>query len=308
MKEGIAEQAGAPIVAAIKQFKDENQRVPHSLDELVAKGYLPATWDQGLDDVEGHVQEVVKGKKWDDFLRYKAGEDTEWQGAGWNRDSGVSVDFSDWELRIDGPENKEKAHTTYGLAFCGIDGQWGTDDDTAVNQSPETPYDLASIWGGDTTTREAMRAKGELERMVRRIDDKVKALEESKGRAQDDLKDQEEKLRQMMDAKGLKTLDQVKSDTNANKRLQLVGETASRLKAIDAKRMQLVENRESIEIEIDRLKNQVEMAKLADSKEELAKLQQLLNSSRETVEREDSYFAKVSNEEAADQWFKENVR
>jgi hypothetical protein len=147
MKEGIAEQAGAPIVAAIKQFKDENQRVPHSLDELVAKGYLPATWDQGLDDVEGHVQDVVKGKKWDDFLRYKAGEDTEWQGAGWNRDSGVSVDFSDWELRIDGPENKEKAHTTYGLAFCGIDGQWGTDDDTPVNQSPETPYDLASIWG-----------------------------------------------------------------------------------------------------------------------------------------------------------------
>jgi hypothetical protein len=56
------------------------------------------------------------------------------------------------------------------------------------------------------------------------------------------------------------------------------------------------------------LDTQVEMAQLGGNKDEMAKLHQLLNEGNKTLEADDSYFAKVSNEEAAEQWFKENIR
>ncbi len=308
MQEGIAESAGAPVVAAIAQFKEENERVPHDLGELVAMGYLPATWDQGLDDVEGHVREVVKGKQWDAFLRYKAGADAEWKGAGWNRDSGISMDLSNWELRIDGPQDPESVHKTYGLVFVGIDGQWDTDDDTPVNQTPERPYDLSAVWGGDESTREAMKTQRELKTMVRRIDLQLGENQQRAERAQNRLAEHKQRLQDIMDRKGLRTFEQARADDEAGDWIKVAGETARLVQAVHAKDAELTRTRSRLEAQVAMLDTQVELAQLGGNKEEMARLKLLLDEGKKTLDADDSYFAKVSKEEAAEQWFKENIR
>ncbi len=304
--EEFAEQAGAPVVAAVEQFKEEHKRVPHSLDELVAGGYLPPSWDQGFDDVDSTVQGAVRGKKWGEFLRYKAGENPDWEGSGYDGPS-VKISGDNWTIDFKDDATR-KEHTTYGLVFCGVDGSWGGSDDAKVNQKPDKAFDLNTLWGGNEATRAAMKTQAELQRMMNQIDSKLKELAGSEQRAQASLSEQEDKLRTMMRDKNLRSLDDVKKDTNGNKRLKLVGETAALLKAVQNKQRQLMDKREGIEIEIDRMKNQVEWAKLAENKDELAKLTALLEESRETLEKEDSYFAGVTESQAADEWFNENFK
>jgi hypothetical protein len=308
MKEGIAEQAGAPVVAAIAQFKEENDRVPHNLDELVTLGYLPPTWDQGLDDIEAHVSTEVKGKKWEDFLRYKAGEDAAWEGSGWNRDGGVSVDFSDLELRIDGPADESKAKKTYGLVFVGIDGEWGTEDDSPVNQQPEKPYELAALWGGDEATRDAMKTQRDLRRMLRRIDVQLEQNQHRAERAETKLQEHKQRVQKIIRDKNLDTYEQAARDEEAGTWIKVAGETARLVQAINSKDAELTRTRNKLEAQMAMLDTQVEMAQLGGNKDEMAKLHQLLNEGNKTLEADDSYFAKVSNEEAAEQWFKENIR
>ena len=76
-----------------------------------------------------------------------------------------------------------------------------------------------------------------------------------------------------------------------------------------AKKSSLRSTRNKLEVSMERLNNQVEIAKLADNKEELAKLQQLLDESRQALDAEDdSFFADKSNDEFADEWLKDKFR
>ena len=61
--ESNANYAGAPVVAAIDQFKEDNDRVPHSIQELVDGGYLPVAWNENFGDMPEDVVEddVVNG-------------------------------------------------------------------------------------------------------------------------------------------------------------------------------------------------------------------------------------------------------
>ncbi|MBX3458437.1 MAG: hypothetical protein KF696_00565 [Planctomycetes bacterium] len=302
--EDYANQAGAPVVAAIEQFQSENQRVPHSLDELVAGGYLPTTWDHGVDDLAGPVQESIKGKKWSDFLRYKAGANADWDGSGWDG----TVRFNDGSLTVDFKSGGNKEHKTYGLVFIGIDGIAGTSDDAKVNQKPATKFDLSRLWSGDETTRQAMKSRHELQGMINKIDNKLTevnaAIEKSEGK----LAEHKQKIKSIMDRKKIRTFEQAREDDEAGEWIQLAGETARLVQAFQNKANELGRTRNKLEVQMERLGNQVEMAKLADSKEELAKLQLLLEESRKTLEREDSAFASKSEDEAAEEWFRKNFR
>lgn len=302
--EEFANQAGSPVVAAIDEFQAEHKRVPYNLEELVDAGYLPTTWDQGLDDVDETVQKTVKGKKWSDFLRYKAGEAADWEGSGW--DGTVSV--NDGEFTLDFKSDGKKEHTTYGLVFVGIDGIAGTTDDAKVNQKPDSKYDLSKLWSGDATTREAMKSRREMQGMINRIDNKLNevqgAIEQRKGK----LDEHKQKIRAIMNRKGISSFEEASSDDEAGDWIQLAGETARLVQAFENKAAELRRTRSKLEVNIERLGNQVEMAKLADSKEELAKLQQLLEESRKTLEKDESAFASKSEDEAAKEWFKENFR
>jgi len=295
----LANEAGAPVVAAIEEFKSDNKRVPHNLEELVANGYLPETWDKGTDDLSSYVKETVAGKKWSDFLRYKAGESQTWKGGGFI-ETIRSDDPDDWAEMFNVPTDRAaKEHQTYGLAFIGIDKQWSSGDDEAVKQDGDK-FETAKLWGGDSTTRDAMKKKRELRTMMNQVQSKIKAATVAMEKAKADLEKHGAKVNEVIKRKGLKR-DQVKKDPDASEWLTLIGETNKRLLLTQEKVNKLTSTYNKLEVQMERLAGQVELAKLADSPDELAKLTQLIEESKKTVESE-SPFSDMSDTEAANKW------
>lgn len=306
--ESMAEDAGKPVVAAIAEFKAKHNRVPHNLEELIAEGMLPRTWDQGFEGIDSNVEGRVKGRAWGEFLAYRAGEDATWTGQP-RADGGGPViegDFDNWSISIDNGEQKN--HQTYGLTFIGLDNMWGTSDDAPVNQSPEEVYDTSVMWSEDDTTRDAMRKKAELQTMLREVDNKLKDIDTSIASAEAALEKHENRLMELAREKGL-SREEIRTDADTKEWLKLIGETSKRISITEAKKSKLRSTRNKLEVSMERLNNQVELAKLADNKEELAKLQQLLDESKEALDAdEDSYFADKSNDEFADEWLKDKFR
>jgi len=300
-QEELATEAGSPVVAAIEEFKSDNKRVPYSLEELVDMGYLPETWNMGTDDLSSYVKEDVANKKWTDFLRYKPGGDANWDGKTGFVEAARSDDPADWFDAMNLPVNAQaKDAQTYGLAFVGIDGIWNTNDDNAVKQDGEK-YDLSKLWGGDDTTRDAMKKKRELRTMMNQVQTKITAAEAAIKQAQESLDKHALKLKDIIKKKGLRK-EQVAKDTDAAAWLKLIGETNKRLLLTEQKRDKLSSTFNQLEVQMERLANQVELAKLADNKEELAKLQVLLDESKKAVEN-DGYFSNdLTDTDAGNQW------
>jgi hypothetical protein len=307
----MAENGGKPVVAAIEDFKNDHKRVPNSLDELVSEGYLPPTWEQGLDEVDGNVSKVVKGKRWTDFLRYKPGSDATWTGTtGWV-DVANNGTTDDWEDYFNLPASTEgQTYQTYGLAFIGLDGFWGTSDDAAVNQAPEKPYELTAVWGGDNQTRELAKNRRELQRMQRSLQAKKESLETSLNKANSDLEQVEGEVRDLMNKKNLDSLEAVKKDSKGAGLLKLAGATAKRQKAAE-KKLGLVEAKiDDIGIQVRLLANEEEMAKLADSPQEMAELVALLEDSQKVLDDKVDLGAldKLDDDQAASDWFNSQIK
>ncbi|MBZ0137320.1 MAG: hypothetical protein K8I27_13220 [Planctomycetes bacterium] len=311
--ETMAEDAGKPVIAAIAEFKEDHSRVPHSLDELIVEGYLPPRWEQGFEGVDSNVEDFVKGKKWGDFLAYKAGENASWVGEPVKRSGGggdvtVEGDWDNWSISFDGGDAKE--YQTFGLTFIGLDNEWGfgSSDDAAVNQNPEAPFDTAQLWSGDETTRDAMKKKRELQVMLKRVDDKLKTIDGSVENALASLDKHEKRLMQIAGDKGL-SREEIKTDKDTKEWLKLIGETSKRLSITLKKKAELMSTRNKLEVQMERLANQVELSKLAENKEQLAELQQLLDESKDALDSdEDSYFADKSDDEFANDWLKDKFK
>lgn len=298
--EKLATEAGAPVVAAIEEFKNDNKRVPHSLDELVDMGYLPETWTAGTEDLSSFVKEDVQDKKWTDFLRYKAGGDAQWDGKTGFVEAARSDNAEDLLDAFGIPSNAEaKAYQSYGLAFVGIDGSWNTSDDSPVKQDGEK-YDLAKLWGGNDATREAMKTKRELRTMMNQLEVKIKGIDKSIDTYKASIAKNGAKLDEIVKRKKLSKAN-IRKDSEASQYLQLIGETNKLVLLSEEKRGRLQSTYTSLEVQMERLANQVEWAKSSENRDELAKLEQLLKDSRKTAET-DGYFSDISDTDAADKW------
>lgn len=307
--EGLAEDAGKPVVAAISQFKEDNKRVPHSLDELVSMGYLPPTWDKGHEEINDAVTESVKGKKWQDFLAYNPGGSSDWVGEpSSGSGSGISIDgdWDEWKISVD-DKSGTTAHQSYGLTFIGIDGIWGTTDDAAVKQT--SSFELSQLWGGDETTREAMKKRRELQRMMKQVEVRLESLVVSLKNADDSLAKHDHRLREVAARNSLTTAEQVKSHPETSEWVKLIGETNKLREMTVAKQRDLQRTHNKLEVQMERLANQVELAKLADNKEQLAELQTLLDESKAALDGdESSYFSDKTESDFADDWLKKNFK
>lgn len=310
--EEYATQAGAPVVAAIEEFKKDNQRVPHNIEELVANGYLPESWSTGLDDLDSAVKSSVEGKKWSEFLRYKPGSDATWEGKTGFAEVVRKGDAEDWSDFMGLPAKGDKAakeFQTYGLAFIGVDNSWSTTDDKPVKQ--EAGFDLQKLFGGgDAKTREITQKRRELQKMLQSIENKSKYYETALKKAQGDLKEAEDDLRKVAKDRKLSTLEEVKGDKVANEHLLLIGEVQKRLMAVEKKSRQATDTHAQLKVKVKRLANQEEMAKLADSPAELAALDQLIADSKSALDETSGLgeLDKLTERDAAEQWFKKNFR
>ncbi len=306
--EEYAGQAGAPVVAAIAEFKEDNGRVPNNITELVNSGYLPTTWNDGLDGLDSSVRDQVEGKAWHEFLRYKPGGDDAWEGdSGWVDEGSGDIQNESFFGALENMANANTTKTTYGLAFIGPDGKWGTYDDKPVNQNPESTYDLVDLYGGDEQTRKIMSTRRELTKVKAKMRAKVTQYQSMLDSATKDLTTNENNLVAYAEQKNLRTLSSVKSDDVGREHLLLVGETQKLLELtrvkLEAVKLQL----NKVELKIKRLANQETMAKLAGSKEDLARLATLLEESRDVLDGKTDEITKLekqSNESMADDWFR----
>lgn len=309
--EEYAAQGGAPVVAAIEEFKNDNKRVPHSIEELVANGYLPESWTTGLDDLDGAVKTAVEGKKWSEFLRYKPGGDANWEGGTGFVELVRKGDSQDWNEFLGTPGNSEtKEYQSYGLAFIGVDKAWSTSDDKPVKQDG-TRFELQKLFGGgDAKTREITQKRRELQKMLQNLENKSKYYQTAHKKAEDDLKEAENDLRKIAGERNLRTLEQVKADKVANENLLLIGEIQKRLLIVSKKSQQASDTHAQLKIKTKRLANQEEMAKLADSPQELAALERLIEDSKTALDEKSGLgdLDKLTERDAAEQWFKENFR
>ncbi|MDC1142917.1 hypothetical protein OAU50_07470 [Planctomycetota bacterium] len=303
--ESNANYAGAPVVAAIDQFKEDNDRVPHSLQELVDGGYLPVAWNENFGEMPEDVIEVVKGKKWEKFIAYMPGEDSRWEpGYFWD-----PKDYKPAPEHMDEfTEAAEKeALNSYGLAFIGMDDEWGSTDDSAVDQDPEEAFDLTELVGGSPELRELNKTRIELNRRLKQLRQRKEQLESAITSVNKDLASHEKTLRRLADDRGFTTVSEIRSDKVTASALKLIGETKKR-QNLTQMQLKAVGNKiDAIGIEVSRLKNQEAMAKLSDSPELAAELEQLLEESKKALD-DDSYFDDTSEDKYADEWFNENYR
>lgn len=311
--EGYAEQGGAPVVAAIEEFRNDHERVPHSLDELVEQGYLPSTWAKGLDDLDDGVREVVEGRPWGDFLAYKPGASADWTGTPDDvSDTGVSVrgGLDEWELDFGDAPDEDATHRTYGLTFIGADNMWGTHDDTAVNQAPSEPFELTRLWGGDRKTQEIAQKRRDLKALQRKLDGKVGQYEQAVRTAEESLAQTRDEIEALRVDRNLVSFRELQSDTRGKGLLKLAGQQQKLMLTAQKKLDNTRERLDVIDIQIRLLQNQEELAKLADSPQELAELQTLLDESEEVLETggELGELDKLDEERAAEDWFKDTFR
>ncbi|MEE9311335.1 MAG: hypothetical protein V3V10_02875 [Planctomycetota bacterium] len=297
--QGNADHAGAPVVAAIDQFKKDNDRVPASLQELVDEGYLPATWDQGFGDADEDVQDMVKGQKWDKFLSYEPGADSDWN-------NGISL--SKREVDGDGSSEKSGSYTrkeqNYGLAFIGVDNIWGSTDDSAVEQHQDKVFDLTSLTNMDSKARDLNKTRNALKNRLKQLEARKTQLERDVTKVVDDLVKHEETLNRMARDRNLTTLKEVKANKITADALLLIGETKKRQHLTNAQLMAIRDKIDAISIQVSRLANKEAMAKLGGSPELAAELELLLDESKEALDT-DSFFDDTSGEKYADDWYKE---
>ncbi|MCC6573337.1 MAG: hypothetical protein IT462_06040 [Planctomycetes bacterium] len=315
-KEQNANAAGAPVVAAIVDFKkDHNGDVPASLEVLVDQGYLPPRWDKGLEGLGEGVKKVVSGKKWEEFLRYSAagsitpdvpkprakrGKFADRRGDR-DDDEGVDHDIS-WypdgdEPRVEIGGGALKGVTTYTLTFIGPDGGWGTYDDDSVNTNPSTLFDLGKLGGGEFTQkkRELVSSLRTLENSIRDLDAEIPKEEKRKREAEIDLK------KRMRD-KGL-TKETLKQDDVANDQLLLVGESIGRLKKYKDKLEKLRDQQARVAIKVKRLEGMAAEAQLGENTADMAELAVLLEGSRKILDT-DTALSAIDKKNEADEWLK----
>ncbi|MBE7492548.1 MAG: hypothetical protein HS108_12425 [Planctomycetes bacterium] len=146
--------------------------------------------------------------------------------------------------------------------------------------------------------------------MLQSLENKAKYYETALTKAQNDLKEAEADLRKITKERGLRTLEQVKGDKVANEHLQLIGETQKRLLIVQKKNKDASDTHAQIKVKIKRLANQEEMAKLADSPEEIAALNNLIEESKKALDEKSGLgeLDRLSEQDAAEQWFKANFR
>lgn len=304
--ENNADQAGAPVVAAIEQFKEDHKRVPHTLQELVDEGYLPPAWNDNFGEMGEDVQNVVKGQDWSKFLAYQPGENSEWEpGISWEPDTEKSVD--EFGIEVAKPESKSAEKQSYGLAFIGLDSKWGGYDDSAVEQNPEDKFDLTSITNGDSALRELNRTRIEMSNRLKQLKQRKVQLVKSLMSVNKALVEHDKTLHRLTGEGGFTTIEEIRADKVTSKALKLIGETKKRQVLTKAKLLSITGQIESIGIEVARLKNQEEMAKLGDSAELAAELEQLLSESKKALD-DDSYFDDTSDDKYAEEWFSKNYK
>ncbi|MCF6229081.1 MAG: hypothetical protein L3J82_10590, partial [Planctomycetes bacterium] len=263
--EKSADHAGAPVVAAIDQFKKDKDRVPTTLQELVDEGYLPVTWDQGFGDADEDVQDVVKGQKWQSFLAYQAGVSGDWM-----PDSSNEANKKLPVVKDQTADNQ--SFQGYGLAFIGIDSNWGTTDDAAVEQNQDKVFDLTSLTNVDSKTRDSNKTRNALKNRLKQLEARKTQLERDVVKVADDLSKHEETLNRMAKDRNLTTLEEVKANKITADALLLIGETKKRQHMTNAQLMAIRDKIDAIGIQVSRLANKEAMAKLGGSPELAAEL------------------------------------
>lgn len=304
-----ADHAGAPVVAAIDQFKKDNDRVPVSLQELVDEGYLPATWDQGFGDADEDVQDVVKGQKWEKFLSYQPGASSDWNEASYPSKRAVEPEYYDSQYLPDdgfteesGPDAQKEQN--YGLAFIGVDNIWGSTDDSAVEQNQDKVFDLTTLTNMDSKTRDSNKTRNALKNRLKQLEARKAQLERDVIKVADDLSKHEVTLNRMAKDRNLNTLEEVKANKITADALLLIGETKKRQHMTNAQLMAIRDKIDAIGIQVSRLANKEAMAKLGGSPELAAELELLLDESKKALDT-DSFFDDTSGEKYADDWYKE---
>jgi len=310
--ESMAEDAGKPVVAAIADFKNDNGRVPNSLTELIEEGYLPETWNEGLDDIDSHVADSVRGRKWTEFLRYKPGGDATWEGAsGYIREDDAKASGGiDWDNVLNAEEPGKDAYQSYGLAFIGLDNIWGSTDDAPVNQSPEEPYELSQVWGGDSTTRDIASKRRELQRLQKKLTSKVTDYQTALQNAEEKLGETDAELRTLIRNENLNSLEKVKAHNKGSGLLKLIGRQQKVVLTANRKLKNTRDRLDTIDIQVRMLESEEDMAKLAENPQELAELTTLLEDAEKVLNTGGDLgeLDKLDDETAADNWFKENYK
>jgi hypothetical protein len=305
--ESLANEAGAPVVAAIREFREDHSRVPHNLDELVVLGYLPARWTDGLDHLSDPVRDTVKGNQWNQFLQYMPGRDATWTGDGWTQTlEGGREALDEFFGEMSGQERGERAYQTYGLVFIGVDTTFGTA--TAVDQSLE--FDVLSLWGADQPTRDIAVKRRELQVMARQLDSRMEEYERAKERTSSELERSERELRERIQANNLTTRDAIRADGLASSLLQLVGQQRQTVELAEAKLRNTRDAISTLDIQVRLLANEEERAKLADSPQDFARLTVLLEDSQRVLNTGGDLggLDRMDADDFADRWIQENVR
>jgi hypothetical protein len=295
-----ANQAGSPVVAAIEEYKkDHNGEVPATLEDLVSAGYLPPAWKDGLDGLSGDVRKTVEGKRWSEFLRYQPGEGENWKGGG----SGFVAEdeADDWMSSM---ATEKKASTTYGLAFIGVDGKWGSSDDHEVDQHEGKSFDLSVLGTGGKQMRDLAATKRELEKVRAQLGDRIKAYNDQLPQLRDDLRRYERQFEETCAKKGLATLEEVKGDVLAADQLALIGETVERINSRTQSLAKLRDKDDLIAVKLERLKGAQADAMLAENGEELAKLSALLDETKKALGEKETGLSALDKQNAGEKWFK----
>ncbi|MHC4841042.1 MAG: hypothetical protein ACYTDT_08835, partial [Planctomycetota bacterium] len=271
---------------------------------------LPVAWNENFGDMPEDVVEVVKGTKWDKFIAYMPGKDSNWEpGYFYETHDSTTPTINEFDVseivEIPGAE----VYKTYGLAFIGLDNEWGSYDDSPVEQDPETPFDLTSLTGGTPEMRDLNRTRIELNRRLKQLKQRKEQLDVALRSVISDLKAHEQTLRRLADdpKRRYTTVEQFRGDKLTNSALKLIGETRKRQNLTMLQLNAISDKIEAIGIEVSRLKNQEAMAKLSDSPELAAELSQLLDESKKALD-DDSYFDDTSEDKYADEWFTENYK
>jgi hypothetical protein len=303
-----ARQAGAPVVAAVAEFKADHDRVPHNLDELVALGYLPQRWNHGFDSLSGPVRDTVQGKRWSDFLMYMPGRDETWTGDGWSETiEGGRVALDDWFSQLSGDEAEERSFRTYGLVFTGVDTGVGTSR-TAVSQS--SSFDLMTLWGADQNTREIAQKRRELQVLASRLGENLENYTTALENARRDLGNSEQELKELIAERDLNSPEAVRGDNRARGLLQLIGRERQRVALADRRIRNTEDTLSNIDIQIRLLANEEEMAKLADSPQDFAELTVLLENSERvlTTGGDMGDLDRLDQDDFASEWLNEQFR
>lgn len=305
--EKYAAQAGGPVIAALEEYKKDNGgKVPATLDELVNAGLLPNRWDAALDDLDAPVKSVVEGKEWKEFLRYQP------VGGSTSVSPSSSSEHTDDDWVVGGGSQTVTVSnaTQYTLHFIGVDGRWGTPDDTEIKQNPDKKFDLGQFGrGNNDTLRTLTQTKRELQGTIKDLNAKIARYTTEIPKEEKRLRESEDKLKQLIREKRLKDLDAVKADAVGKERLALIGETRTRITAYKKKLKELTDQRDIIGIQVERIEGQESMAKMAESKEELGKLAELLKSAKGTLDKADDtsdFMGASEQQRAAEDWYKDN--